>query len=394
MRSRLSFQKDSFGEDQNLSLCSTSSTGEESSSQYSPLSKSLSIAPLSPPSSPMKVKTINTWCKTWCALPLILLLDLFCSLVFLKYEMVLDPGFAAKIANAEGKLHHVDKINIVAGKTLEEEVQNVMIGTEMAFNISQNLLPQAVVMLDPTPKAMQSNLRANSNDVQQALNHHKYLIPDSEWYVDLGAVDAALESGDGCIVYSFGIGKEDLYTSFMAEKGCHVYAFDPTQTHPRYWKPNVEFFSWGIRNSEGTTNVGWSHPKYGHLVGSLFSLPEIVEKLGHQNMAIAALKFDCEGCEYGAFQDIVDYEQASDQRFNRIGSLTTEFHFATTLGMESLQDVANIKYADAFLRSQDCRVIHYKPNKGFKKDRTVHAHLVKNGVPDGVCCYEYGFSCN
>ncbi|KAL3934442.1 MAG: hypothetical protein SGBAC_009845 [Bacillariaceae sp.] len=333
----------------------------------------------------MNYNSVIKWSKTWCALPLLLLLDLICSLVFLKYEMVLDPGFAAKILNAEGQLFQEGKNHdVLDDKTLEEEIESVMIGTEMAFNISQNLLPKATT---PT-----NNLRGTNSTELSELK--KFRIPDSEWYVDLETIDAALQSGDGCIVYSFGIGKEDLYTDYMAEKGCHVYAFDPTQIHPRYWKPNVEFFSWGIRNSEGTPNVGWSHPKYGHLIGSLFSLPEIVAKLGHQDMAIAALKFDCEGCEYGAFQDIVDYERKSGQRFNRIGSLSTEFHFAVTLGMETLLDVANIKYAGAFLQSQDCRVIHYRPNKGFKKDRTVYAHLVKNGVQDGVCCYEYGFSCN
>lgn len=392
MRSRIAIHKDFFEEEQSLTLCSTSSTST-SSSLDSPLSKSQSPVsksfPPIPASSPMKYYSVNKWSKSWFAVPLLLLLDLLCSLVFLKYEMVLDPGFAAKVLNAQGQLHQEDRQNSFTENSLQKEVQNVMIGTEMAFNISQNMLPQATNSADS--EATQSNLRANSD---AGFNHKKFRIPDSEWYIDMDAIAAALKSDDGCIVYSFGIGKEDLYTNFMAEKGCHVFAFDPTQSHTRFWKPNVEFFSWGIRNSENTPDVGWSHPKYGHLVGRLLSLPEIVEKLGHQNHEIAALKFDCEGCEYGAFQDIVEYERVSGERFNPIGSLSTEFHFATTLGMETLQDVANIKYADTFLRSQDCRVIHYKPNKGFKKDRTIYSHLVKNGVPDGTCCYEYGFSCN
>jgi hypothetical protein len=214
-------------------------------------------------------------------------------------------------------------------------------------------------------------------------------------------VVSALKKNE-CLVYSFGIAEEDLYTDYMASLGCSVFAFDPTVNHPNDWKPNVKFFPWGIRNSAAPsedTNTepahSWTHPIYGDVsAGTLYTMPEIVQKLGHQSKTITALKFDCEGCEYGAFQDIYEYEVSSKQKFNKIHSLSTEFHLSTTLGMSTKQDIANIYYASAFLESQKCEAVHYKKNKGYKRDRTVHPILVDVGVPDGQCCYEYGFTCN
>ena len=142
------------------------------------------------------------------------------------------------------------------------------------------------------------------------------------------------------------------------------------------------------------------------MTGSLFSLPEIVEKLNHKDRIIAALKFDCEGCEYGAFKDIVTYEKQggeigdgkknkkNEKQFNPIWSLSTEFHFSTTLGLRSKEDVANIFYTKIFLQSQGCKVFHYAPNMGYRKDRNVNPYLLTRGVVNGTCCYEYGFTCD
>jgi hypothetical protein len=333
-------------------------------------------------------KTINPRSKAWYSFALIIALDVFSTLILLKYEAVSVLGFEDRMLHPQQPQGQEDsQSNQNNNRNLEAMLTNLITGTELAVNISQNLLSQA------SSSQVDTSYGLRGHDLS-TVSYQKYSIPDSEWWIDLAAIERALSFNKGCLVYSFGIGEDDPYTNFMAQKGCQVFAFDPTQVHSMDWKPNVTFYNWGIRNSHDTRTIGWSHPKYGNLTGSLFSLPEIVEKLGHQDRAIAALKFDCEGCEYGAFQDIVTYEQASGRPFNSIGSLSTEFHFSTTLGMRTLEDVSNIQYTNTFLQSQDCRVIHYKPNRGFKKDRTVHPHLVKHGVVNGTCCYEYGFSCS
>jgi hypothetical protein len=240
-------------------------------------------------------------------------------------------------------------------------------GTQFAMRLSQNLLP--------------------SQGKTKSLK-----IPNSEWVID----PSVLQEED-CLVYSFGIGKNDTYTNYMAQQGCQVFAFDPTQYE--YSFPGVQFYSWGIRNyhnssNNNNNNHNWSHPTYGTITGELKTLPEIVTQLGHTGRRIHALKFDCEGCEYGAFRDILEYERLTGKPFNAIGSLSTEFHFSTTLGIQSKQDVANMHFAEAFLKHQDCQVIHYKPNRGFARDRNVFPYLLNHGVQQGICCYEYGFTCN
>jgi len=242
-------------------------------------------------------------------------------------------------------------------------------------------------------KGKEFTFTISANNISKSENFgNVFDIPNSEWHLDMQAIDQALkDKGQGCLVYSFGIAQDDPYTNFMAMKGCQVYAFDPTVRHPYKWKDNVLFHPWGIRNSAKPSN--WTHSKYGNVTGSLFSLPEIVKKLGHDDgRAITALKFDCEGCEYGAFKDIVEYEQETGKSFNPIFSLNTEFHMSTTLGMTDVEDIATVHYAKLFLESQKCETVYFRINKGFRWDRTILKELKK--LPQHVCCYEYGFSCS
>ena len=153
------------------------------------------------------------------------------------------------------------------------------------------------------------------------------------------------------------------------------------------------FHPWGIRN--GANETKWSHPVYGSTSGEMLSIPEIMKRLGHDDgRAIAGIKFDCEGCEYGAFEDIVVHEKETETPFNQVFSLSTEFHLSVTLGMKDKNDIANMHHLSSFLESQSCRTVHYHANRGMQQDRKVNEYLVENGVKDGNCCYEYGFSCN
>lgn len=213
------------------------------------------------------------------------------------------------------------------------------------------------------------------------------LVSVAEWQVDLQHILNYHHQHDTpCLVYSFGVGSYDAYTEFMA-KYCHVFAFEPSidAKTPYTNYPNVTFVPYGLGTSKS-----WSHPTYGRVPASkLLSLPDIMHRLGHDDglSVIAAIKFDCEGCEVSAFQDIQHVSKTP------ILSFHTEFHFATTLGMESMDAVAGLAVVDQVLRERRCRVDSYRPNRGFRRDRHVYPYLVEKGVPDGVCCYEYTFSC-
>lgn len=210
----------------------------------------------------------------------------------------------------------------------------------------------------------------------------------SEWFINEEIIAYNLQTSGGCLVYSFGVGEWDDYTELMAKRGCHVFAFDPTVRHPTQWSSNVVFYPWGLRNSESTKE--WSHPVYGNITGSFFTLPQIIQKLGHDDgRTIAAIKFDCEGCEFGAFKDLI-----VGQVQNPIIILNTEFHFASTLGMVDVSDVARIYYAHIYLKRNKCKLLHYKRNPGFETDEyKVPNVLTQVGVKSRFCCYELNYIC-
>lgn len=251
-------------------------------------------------------------------------------------------------------------------------------GTAVALAIARNELPQ------------HEHITGSPNNV----------IKVAEWYIDL---DHILDpSGEPCLVYSFGIGKYDPYTEFMANY-CAVIAFDPSPNAKPPTHPNVTFYPYGLTtttaareshphsNSNNTSSTTWSHPVYGPVDPTrLYTLPDLLHRLGHgDNTTIAALKFDCEGCEFGALRDIL----LADMGGTRIRTLHTEFHLSTTLGMRTTSDVARMSSVADFVRQRDCRVASFRPNRGFRRDRQVMSWLVDHGVPDGICCYEYTFVC-
>ena len=232
-------------------------------------------------------------------------------------------------------------------------VRQLEISYELARKISKNCLPGGAC-----------------GDPNFIANKTTFHIPSSEWHVDLSGVDRELKSVNGCTVYSFGIAQDDKFTNFMAKRGCNVFAFDPTVDHPKHWKNNVIFHPWGIRNGANATE--WSHSMYGNTSkGLLLTIPQIMARLGHDDgRTIAAIKFDCEGCEFGAFADIVRHEKKTKTVFNQILSLSTEFHLSVTLGLKDKEDIANMHYLQSFLDSQSCTTVHFAANRGFTRDRT------------------------
>lgn len=246
-----------------------------------------------------------------------------------------------------------------------EQNEYVQLGIETALKIATNQLPQDITS-------------ANNNDS----SHYEQV---AEWRINTHVLRQQQSGDGGCIVYSFGVGQDDYYTNFMA-KYCSVFAFDPSVT--TYDRPNVTFFPYGLAASSTTLDKAWKHPVYGSVDPSrLKTLPAIINELNHHGSTIAAIKFDCEGCEFGAFRDM-------RQLPNKVLSYQTEFHMTTTLGMNSMQDVGMVGEFGAFFRERSCRVASYKPNKGYEWDRTVFPMLVSGGVPDGTCCYEYTFTCD
>ena len=95
-----------------------------------------------------------------------------------------------------------------------------------------------------------------------------------------------------------GVAQDDELSTFYGEQDCHVFAFDPTVTHPRHWKPNVTFHNWGLVSAQSAADelVHVGAPQYGNVTGELLTLPEIIARLGHQHVrTLTAMKIV--GCD-------------------------------------------------------------------------------------------------
>jgi hypothetical protein len=280
-------------------------------------------------------------------------------------------------------------------------------GTAMALRLATNDLPPTAAYTATVATNHQATTTTTTTTMAAA----------AEWEIDIHQ----LIDGRCDVVYSFGVGNDDPWTNLMARYCRRVYAFDPTVSS--YANPNVTFYPWGLwhgrssytngattgdNNNNNTAATSWSHPVYGSAVpeAEYLTFPQVQARLlasttwssssssqddpkqhPHRRLpdVITALKFDCEGCEYAAF------------RAGHIPStqkLYTEFHFATTLGMRDQQDVASIVAVQQYLDEHHCTVDRFRPNRGFRRDRTVLPYLVERGVPNGTCCYEYIFTCH
>jgi len=97
-----------------------------------------------------------------------------------------------------------------------------------------------------------------------------------------------------CLVYSFGIHSATEWETKVSQIfGCEVHAFDPTVNHPN--TSHVTFHPIGLQG-EGTDMASDHAAEYTAIDPSrLFTLNQIMQKLGHQDREIDVLMMDCEG---------------------------------------------------------------------------------------------------
>lgn len=110
-----------------------------------------------------------------------------------------------------------------------------------------------------------------------------------KWVCDPHRIDKK-----NCLVYSIGSSnrfqfEEHVYSEISQD--CEIHTFDPTiGEHPSNKPDFVNFHPWGVAGKTGTTDKG-----------EMFSVPDLIKALGHQNRSIDIFKIDCEGCEWESY---------------------------------------------------------------------------------------------
>lgn len=238
-------------------------------------------------------------------------------------------------------------------------------------------------------------------------NDSIYAGPEHRWNKDVpycaGMIKAAEQSGN-CLIYNFGVGRDDNFLHHMAENypKCEIFAFDPTINETRWeggaakwFGPNVKFQSWGLYGGEGSRELNWFHYLYqnpnhrvgGVTKGTLYTLEEIQKMLGHTDRRINYFRSDCEGCEWAWVEKSVkDHPDV----FERIDQMFTEIHFADTLRFDDEAMKKTPSFHKMVMDNYDVNLMH--KNKGFNRDRFHVYKEIANFIEDPEpCCREYLF---
>jgi Methyltransferase domain len=103
-----------------------------------------------------------------------------------------------------------------------------------------------------------------------------------------------------CLVYSFGSSGDYAFEDGLVKAlgtHCEIHVFDPDPSYGRKndaEKKNIHYHPWGLKG-EGDEDPAASNTMF---KGQIFySLPQLMDKLGHIGRRLDVFKIDCEGCE-------------------------------------------------------------------------------------------------
>uniref|UniRef100_H2ZQ52 Methyltransferase domain-containing protein n=1 Tax=Ciona savignyi TaxID=51511 RepID=H2ZQ52_CIOSA len=126
-------------------------------------------------------------------------------------------------------------------------------------------------------------------------------------------------TGQKCLVYSFGVGRDFSFDDGMARKGCEVHSFDPSieLEDGLVRESGVKYHRIGIASKDIEENeYGWK----------LLTLNSVHRFLKHQDDCIDYLKVDTDDPVTGGFEDQVMQELLDTGMYKRIRQLSMEVH--------------------------------------------------------------------
>jgi len=195
-----------------------------------------------------------------------------------------------------------------------------------------------------------------------------------------------------CLVYGIGISDNWDFEKAMAQKGCEVHAFDPTIKKPPSDEskrlPNLHFHRWGLAGETKETGV---HKVAGTKSGAtatsqpMYTLADIMEKLGHGQRRLSVFKIDCEGCEWAAMAAF------PDELWSRIDQLSLELHYGKELMLDSQAQLKRAARVTDMLRSHGFAEWRNDWRDGYESHRQLLPELNEAGMPSNMCCRLSGF---
>ena len=117
----------------------------------------------------------------------------------------------------------------------------------------------------------------------------------------------------------------------------------------------------------------------------MLSLSQIRSRLGHENRTIAALKIDCEGCEWEVFSHMYRTDPGA---LASVRMLLLEVHLSPTLVAPTPMQFVTLF---EFLHDQRFRLWFVRNIIGWRQDWGVVAYAAAAGARRAQCCYELAF---
>jgi len=125
-----------------------------------------------------------------------------------------------------------------------------------------------------------------------------------------------IRRSEECLVYSVGSMNDFRFEEAILKdisSSCEVHVFDHTVANPTNIPQGVMFHAWGLAAETDTSN-------------SMFTLHEILKRLGHIGRRIDIFKIDCEGCEWVTYPAWLDSTNGV-----HIDEILVEVHAGTTV---------------------------------------------------------------
>ncbi|CAB9513511.1 Pfam:DUF672 [Seminavis robusta] len=203
-----------------------------------------------------------------------------------------------------------------------------------------------------------------------------------------GAQTSNKQQQANCLIYSIGsAGKyeweEALAKSLMKEgqttlqTNCEIHVFDYSKDYTKSGHSselNIHFHQWGLKSSyDDSLPKAWNIPPKD--LERLYTLPEMMAKLGHTHHTIDVLKIDCEFCEWFTYKDWLKPEL-------KILQLLIEVHNLPT-SLPNPQQNKGGRYFPVSTNLSPSQFFDDIENAGFvmySKEPNIHPQAQGNGV--------------